>query len=411
MAGSRTGRSEAPFQIAQLDGADASDLFVHAAPAPAAKDDRAQFQSMAANALEGLNALGVVPADVVAGWVYPRAQPSWCVRQALAAAWNEPDAVRLPLSFLIQPPAVRRRFCEVQIHASRPRSDRCSIVWKGSLPGPVCTTVLRSGARHLRMLSVVPRLSTSRQSTLADLAYEMFAFASHGLTDRGLSIHDVVRTWIYLRDIERDYAAFNEGRRRFFQTTGIVRFPASTGIEAGLADSNSPLAMDLYAVGPGGEADIDAMNPAPMGEARAYGSFFARGTLLRQAGQRLAFVSGTASIDLQGRIVAPGDAKGQLRCMLANAAGVLEQAGLGLADAVSVTTYLRRASSLSEFRRAAQAAGLPASVPTAIVVADICRPEWLCEIELVAGPAPGGRGRRTMGRRTRKPTPTGGATA
>jgi enamine deaminase RidA (YjgF/YER057c/UK114 family) len=71
--------------------------------------------------------------------------------------------------------------------------------------------------------------------------------------------------------------------------------------------------------------------------------------------------------------------------MLAHAAGVLEQAGLGLADAVSVTAYLKHASLLSEFRGAAQAAGLPASVPTAIVVAHICRPEWLCEIELVAG--------------------------
>jgi hypothetical protein len=52
---------------------------------------------------------------------------------------------------------------------------------------------------------------------------------------------------------------------------------------------------------------------------------------------------------------------------------------------VSVTAYLKHASLLSEFRGAAQAAGLPASVPTAIVVAHICRPEWLCEIELVAG--------------------------
>jgi len=84
-------------------------------------------------------------------------------------------------------------------------------------------------------------------------------------------------------------------------------------------------------------------------------------------------------------VVAPGDGKGQLRRMFANAAGVLGQAGLGLADAVSVTAYLQQARLLPEFRRAAQAAGLPASTPTAIVVADICRPEWLCEIELVAG--------------------------
>jgi enamine deaminase RidA (YjgF/YER057c/UK114 family) len=379
------GRPEAPFQIAQVDGTDASDLLIHAIAAPDAKDDRAQFQSMAANALQGLRALGIVPADVAAGWVYLRAQPPWSARHELAAAWNQPDAEQLPVSFLIQPPAAGRRFCEMQIHAARPRSDRCSVVWKGALPGPPCTTVLRAGARHLRVLSVVPRLGVDENATLADLAYDMFASASHALTDRGLSFCDVVRTWIYLRDIGRDYVAFNQGRRRFFQSAGMTRFPASTGIEAALADSDSPLAMDLYAVGGAGQATVEAMNAAPMGEASAYGSFFARGAVVRELGQEIAFLSGTASIDQRGQVVAPGDGKGQLRRMFANAAGVLGQAGLGLADAVSVTAYLQQARLLPEFRRAAQAAGLPASTPTAIVVADICRPEWLCEIELVAG--------------------------
>jgi enamine deaminase RidA (YjgF/YER057c/UK114 family) len=385
MAGSRTGRPEALFQIAQVDGADASDLFVHAIPAPTIEDDRCQFQSMAQNALQGLRTLGVVPADVAAGWVYLRGQPCFSVRHELAAAWNQPDADRLPLSFLIQPPAAGRRFCETQLQVSRPPSERCSVVWKGSLPGPLCTTVLRAGARHLRMLSLTPRLCVSEGATLSDRAYDLYALASHALSDRGLSFQDVVRTWIYLRDIEPDYAAFNQGRRRFFQNAGLVRFPASTGIEAAPADSDNRLAMDLYAVGSGGEATIEAMSAAPMGEASDYGSLFARGSLLREAGHELAFVSGTASIDQQGHVVAPGDGKGQLRCMFANAAGVLGHAGLGLADAVSATAYLKQARLLPEFRRAAQAAGLSASVPTAIVIAGICRPECLCEIELVAG--------------------------
>jgi enamine deaminase RidA (YjgF/YER057c/UK114 family) len=385
MPGSRSGRPEAPFQTGQVDGTDASDLFVHAIPESSAKSDRAQFRSMAQNSLDGLLALGVVPADVVAGWVYLREQPSWSARHDLAAAWNQPDAERIPLTFLIQPPATAGRFCEIQLHASRRRSDRCSVVWKGSLPGPLCTTVLRAGARHLRMLSFVPRLSLGGNNTLADLAYDMFASASHALTDRGLSFHDVVRTWIHVRDIDRDYAGFNLGRQRFFEAAGLLRLPASTGIAAALADGEVPLAMDLYAVGGGGEVPIEAMRPASMGEAIDYGSFFSRGSLLREGRQRLAFLSGTASIDQQGRIVAPGDAKGQLSCMFANAGAVLGQAGLGLADAVSVTAYLKRASLLAEFRKAAQAAGLPDSVPTATVVADICRPEWLCEVELVAG--------------------------
>jgi len=384
MPGSRSGRPEAPFQIGQVHGTDASDLFVHAIPEPAAKSDRAQFRSMAQNSLDGLLALGAVPADVVAGWVYLHEQPSWSARHELAAAWDQPDPERLPLTFLTQPPATSHRFCEMQLHASRRRSDRCSVVWKGSFPGPLCTTVLRAGARRLRMLSLVPRLSFGGNNTLADIAYDMFASASHALTDRGMSFHDVVRTWIHLRDIDRDYDGFNLGRRQFFEAAEMVRLPASTAIQAAHADSYGPLAMDLYAVG-GGEVIVEAMLPASMGEASAYGSFFARGSLLREGGQRLAFLSGTASIDQQGRIVAPGDAKGQLCCMFANAAAVLGQAGLGLADAVSVTAYLKSASLLPEFRKAALAVSLPVSVPTATVVADICRPEWLCEIELVAG--------------------------
>jgi enamine deaminase RidA (YjgF/YER057c/UK114 family) len=383
MAGSRTGRPEVPFQTAQVDGTHASDLFVHAIPAPAGKDDRAQFRSMAQNALQGLRSLGIVPADVTAGWVFLRAQPSFSVRHELAAAWAQPDAERLPLSFLVLPPAADRRFCQIQLHASRPRSDKCSVVWKGSSPGPLCTTVLRAGARHLHMLSLVPRLGAGLP--LGDLVYDMYATASHALTDRGLSFHDVVRTWIYLRDIDHDYAAFNEGRRRYFQTAGLGRFPASTGIRGALCESESPLAMDLYAVGSGGEARIEAMKAAPMGEASVYGSFFARGAILHESGQQLGFVSGTASIDQQGRVVAIDDGKGQLGHMFANAAGLLAEAGLGLPDALSVTAYLKEARLLPEFRKAAQAAGLPASAPTAVVIADICRPEWLCEMELVAG--------------------------
>jgi enamine deaminase RidA (YjgF/YER057c/UK114 family) len=382
MAASRTRRPESTFQTSQVDGADASDLFVHAVPALTVKDDRGQLRTMAQNALQGLRSLGAVPADVTAGWVYLRSKPSWCVRHELAAAWNDYDAERLPLTFLIQPPA--GRFCEIHLQASRPRTSRCSVVWKGAQPGPLCTTVLRAGARHLHMQSLVQREGVNPKTPMADQAFDMFAQASHALTDRGLSFHDVVRTWIYLRDVDRDYAGFNEGRRRFFQHAGMVRLPASTAIQGTLLDSNSSLAMDLYAVGQGGEAAILTMHAAFMSEATAYGSLFARGALLRQPGEDLAYVSGTASIDPQGNVVAAGDGEGQVRCMLSNAAGVLEHAGLGLANAVSATVYLRQEKLLPQFRQTALAAGLPASIPTAIVIADTCRPEWLCEIELVA---------------------------
>jgi 2-iminobutanoate/2-iminopropanoate deaminase len=52
------------------------------------------------------------------------------------------------------------------------------------------------------------------------------------LESEGATWHDIVRTTCYLRDIERDYEAFNEERTAFFQEQGLDPVPASTGIQA-----------------------------------------------------------------------------------------------------------------------------------------------------------------------------------
>jgi enamine deaminase RidA (YjgF/YER057c/UK114 family) len=52
------------------------------------------------------------------------------------------------------------------------------------------------------------------------------------LASEGATWHDVVRTTCYLRDIERDYDAFNAGRTAFFKEHELDPLPASTGIQA-----------------------------------------------------------------------------------------------------------------------------------------------------------------------------------
>jgi len=52
------------------------------------------------------------------------------------------------------------------------------------------------------------------------------------LAAAGATWKDVVRTTCYLRDMERDYAEFNEGRTAFFDEQGLDPLPASTGIQA-----------------------------------------------------------------------------------------------------------------------------------------------------------------------------------
>ena len=49
---------------------------------------------------------------------------------------------------------------------------------------------------------------------------------------------DIVRTTCYIRDIERDYAEFNEVRNEFFHALGLDPFPASTAIQARICRSD-----------------------------------------------------------------------------------------------------------------------------------------------------------------------------
>ena len=59
-----------------------------------------------------------------------------------------------------------------------------------------------------------------------------FANITALLEAEGATWKDIVRTTCYLRDIERDYEAFNEERTAFYRKQGLDPLPASTGIQA-----------------------------------------------------------------------------------------------------------------------------------------------------------------------------------
>ncbi|HVU47947.1 MAG TPA: Rid family hydrolase [Terracidiphilus sp.] len=61
-----------------------------------------------------------------------------------------------------------------------------------------------------------------------------FANIAALLASEGASWHDIVRTSCYLRDIDRDYEAFNEERTAFYIEQKLDPLPASTGIQAKL---------------------------------------------------------------------------------------------------------------------------------------------------------------------------------
>ncbi|MGC9993685.1 MAG: Rid family hydrolase [Terriglobia bacterium] len=68
------------------------------------------------------------------------------------------------------------------------------------------------------------------------------------LEAEGATWQDIVRTTCYLRDIERDYEAFNEIRTQFFKEQELDPLPASTGIQAILCRPDLLIEIEAIAI-------------------------------------------------------------------------------------------------------------------------------------------------------------------
>jgi 2-iminobutanoate/2-iminopropanoate deaminase len=75
-----------------------------------------------------------------------------------------------------------------------------------------------------------------------------FLNISRLLQSEGASWKDIVRTTCYLRDIDRDYAAFNEERTAFYQKEELDPLPASTGIQAQLCRPELLVEIEAIAI-------------------------------------------------------------------------------------------------------------------------------------------------------------------
>ena len=220
-----------------------------------------------------------------------------------------------------------------------------------------------------------------------ETAYEqtlgMFGLAEELLRRAGMEFRDVVRTWIHMRDIDRDYADLNRARREFFRARGIDPVPASTGIGGGPVSGRHDLCLAVYAVKAGRPLVRTVMTSPTLNEAPQYGADFVRGMKIVETNKVALHVSGTASIDEHGRTAHVGDFEAQADRMLVNIAALLEGQGATFGDVVSAITYLKHPADAGRLREKLRAAGFE-GFPHALVEAPICRPDLLCETEALA---------------------------
>jgi enamine deaminase RidA (YjgF/YER057c/UK114 family) len=213
--------------------------------------------------------------------------------------------------------------------------------------------------------------------------HAMLAVAESLLQQAGMDFGDVMRTWIYFPEMERDYAGFNRARREFFESRDVDPIPASTGIGAGLFPEEHDLCLGIYAVKGDNPPVRTVMTTPTLNEAPVYGSDFSRGMRVEESNRVSLHISGTASLDENGATVHVGDIDAQLDRMLVNVAALLQGQGAGFADVVSAITYLKQAEHAPRLRQKFRDAGYE-GFPNVLVVAPVCRPELLCETEALA---------------------------
>ena len=199
-------------------------------------------------------------------------------------------------------------------------------------------------------------------------------------------IDNCLRTWIFIQGIDLRYAGMVVERKRFFDREGLLpttRYIASTGIEGRHVDPRSTVLVDAYAVDgliPEQIRRVEA--PSHLNPTYKYGVTFERATLVTYGDRQHLFVSGTASIDNKGEVVAPTDFAGQVERMFENVEALLEAARLSMDDVMQMIVYLRDSADYPELRKYLD--DRYGAIPTVVVRAPVCRPQWLVEAECIA---------------------------
>jgi len=224
---------------------------------------------------------------------------------------------------------------------------------------------------------VPPDLSAPRE----DQAAAVFGKIESILGSAGMTFANVLRTWFYCDRINEWYGGFNAARTAFFGSVGIGsgRFPASTGI--GFPNPfGAALVAGFVAKSPAGFVTVGS----PLQEdAFSYGSSFSRAVETDTARGRVLFVSGTASIlPGSGEVAFVGDPVRQMECAMSAALAIVESRGMSESDVSRMTVYLKSPEYAALWK--AYSSAHPDLPRADVMIADVCRPEWLFEVEMDA---------------------------
>ncbi len=274
----RKGRRQAPVQVAQVKAEGPRELFFCVRPSRDEGGIETQARSIYNRLFEALKAQGAGPQDLITEKLFfsktdPRFQELVPIRQAAYRRAGCRPETGPAVTFLHQPPCPPGRQCELQARAVVATStDPVSIRSVDGMPGPASGKIVDiRGLRHIHLSGLTGTGGPDAPPGFAAQAERMFERSEACLRQEGASFRDVVRTWIYIADLERDYAAFNLVRTATFKRQGVRRIPASTGIQGATLNTACGCMMDLYALLADRPVKIEPMHAPTLNEAPSYG--------------------------------------------------------------------------------------------------------------------------------------------
>lgn len=195
-----------------------------------------------------------------------------------------------------------------------------------------------------------------------------------------------IRTWIFVQNVDVNYAGVVKARNEVFVTQNLTdktHFIASTGIAGRNANPKVIVQLDAYSVDGLKKEQIHYLYaPTHLNPTYEYGVSFERGTYIDYGDRRHVFISGTASINNKGEIMYPGDIRRQTQRMWENVEALLKEAECSFDHVGHLLVYLRDMADYDVVREMFEER-FP-SIPKVYLLAPVCRPGWLVEMECMA---------------------------
>lgn len=215
----------------------------------------------------------------------------------------------------------------------------------------------------------------------------IFKAFNYDLTKKNLTIKEnCIRTWIYVKDVDYNYQGVVIGRRNLFDKLDMnskTHFITSTGIEGRHFDYKHSVLMDAYTVAGIIPEQVKFLTATEyLNPTHEYGVTFERGTSVDYGDRRHIFLSGTASIDNKGEVVYPQQIDKQIERTLINIEALLKDAEANMTDIAQLIIYLRDVGDTKVVNDYFNKNHI--DLPKVIVLAPVCRPGWLIEMECIA---------------------------